>query len=68
MVSIEMSGRRSRSFLGPDGLAGVVHVIRLRRVVPDRLAQYRRGDALRRRSINFIANGPPMQLPKKRTC
>src|SRR3954453_394468 len=24
----------------PDGLAGVVHVIRLRRFVPDRLAQY----------------------------
>src|SRR5215468_1032166 len=32
--------------LGPDGLAGVVHVIRVRRVVPDWLTQYRRGDAL----------------------
>src|SRR5215468_12081635 len=34
--------------LGPDSLAGVVHVIRLRRIVPDWLAQYRGSDALRR--------------------
>ncbi len=35
-------------FLGPDVPAGVVHDIRVLRAVSDRLAQYRRGDALRR--------------------
>src|SRR3954452_11755469 len=52
--------------LAPDRLAGVVHVVWLLGLGPTgwlRIAATTRCGA---RSMSFIANGPPMQLPKKK--
>src|SRR4029077_20271870 len=43
--------------LGPDVASGVEHVVRLLRPVPDRLAQQRGDDALRRALHQFPAPG-----------